>query len=236
MSSLTFHALSVYRHEEYGRPSTEFPLRAEEERKSETPNRQTSITIGITPDPETRVELATGEVFREMQGSLTLRPADETHPIASADKNQNQIGFIQYLEAYTSDTFVTKAWYALWALIPRSQFDDLATELHNSRLPLSIDVDIEGLELPDEFSHKWDNNVKKHLPMVSVKFSLPVAYFSRIDTEDKEQLAGLMPVTRAEIITILEKTVQHAQKLNTKLTWVTWLLVAIAVLLVIRFL
>jgi hypothetical protein len=159
MSTLVFTPLTVCKHDEYGRPSTELAdLLAQKPTASETPERETSLTFRVKPNSDTRLKLATGESIRDLEGYITLKPGEGEKPIASADKSKNYIGLIQYFGGHQDDTIAVGANYTIEVFIPKVQFNELATSLHHGQVPPSIWVDIEGLKLPDEFSHEWDKN------------------------------------------------------------------------------
>lgn len=222
MSALIFHTLDVYLNESYGRESSEWPLLEGTDKKKPTvpPERDTSLTVRLAPDPETRVKLTTGEDFRTMKGTLTLKPSDELLPIASADKALNQIGYIKYEQEYSDGSFHIEPNYQLWALIPRSQFDYLSSIFREARMPISMFVEIEGMTHPDEFSLKWDTKGKQSLPMASIKFSVRAAHFPSIDWDDEEAVGSLMPATRADLRAALHEVARLNDKLSTRLTWI----------------
>ncbi len=173
-----------------------------------------------------------------MKGSITLKPSDDPRPIASGDKSLNQIGFIEYFEGHSDDVYGTiKPQYSIWALVPRSQFNDLVTALRGGRVPASIWIDIEGLTLPTEFSMQWDNKAKKRLPMASIQFSIPVAYSQTIDDPDNDQeLLDLMPVTRADLKGALATTTQLTDRISAKLNWLLAGMAIVVIFLLVRYL
>jgi len=166
-----------------------------------------------------------------MEGSLELVPSDELRPIASANKNLNQIGYIQYFEGDDSDGV-----YVMYALIPRLQFNDLVKAMHNGQVPLFITVDIEGFNWRAEL--EWDNKANSFLPMVSIKFLVAVAVFPRkdlSDNSDREQFAELMPATKGEVRAALEATAILMKRLSNTLTWATWLIAALVAIALLGF-
>ncbi len=225
MSTLVFTALKVYKHEEYGRPSTELEAIMTEGKgniASETPDRNASLTFRVKPEPDTRLDFTTGESIRDLEGFITVKPGDSDRPIASADKAKNQIGLIQYFGGHTDDTISVKARYSVTVLVPPSQFNELALSLDHGRIPPSIWVDVEGLELPTEFSYKWDNKTVEYLPVVSIRFELPLAVFEPMNSED-EDVAGAMPATRndlAKMTEALSVVVRSVEAINAKLGWI----------------
>lgn len=221
MSSLIFHTLDVYLHEGYGRESAEWSLLEGSDKKkpTEPPDRSTSLTIRVTPDPDTRVKLTTGEDFKTMKGVLELKPSDESRPIASEDKSLNQIGYIMYSEEYRDGTFHLPASYQMSALIPRSQFDHLSSILRQARMPVSMFIEIEGMTHPDEHSLRWDAKEKKYLPLVSVKFSVRAAHFPAIDWDNEQEVGSLMPATRADLRAAIQAVEILTQRINARLNW-----------------
>lgn len=231
MSTLMFQGLSAYRHEDYGRSSTELQrlFQPDVDIPLDDPDRHTSLRIHVVADKETRVTLATGESLKEMKGSLTLQPSDEPRPIASADKTRKQIGYIQCLEAGDVD-----AQYDMHALIPRKQFEEIASALRHGQISLTIFADIEGFERSGEFDQTWDNKTKTYLPMVSVRFAIFVANFSPIHSQEREQPIGLLPATKADIASVTEATSKLTNVIQVRLNWIAWLVAAVAAFVLIR--
>lgn len=239
MSKLMFWSVSAHLHEQYGRPSTAleeiFRQPGEPAPQSQAPDRDSSMAIQVRPDTDTRVQLSTGESFREMKGVVTLKPSDEARPIASSDKSRNQIGFMQYFEGMADEVIGTiKPSYSIWALIPRPQFNDLVAALQKGGMPAKIWVDVEGLELPDEFSATWDTKAKKGLPMVSINFSIPLVNHPEIDADDEEERTWVMPVNRADLKVLFDKALVQLQKADTKLAWLLAGMAALVVLIFLR--
>jgi hypothetical protein len=236
MSVLIFHTLDAYLHEEYGRLSTEtIDLLAGKVTPTAAPDRSSMIRINVTPDLETRVSLSTGENLRKLEGSLVLKPSDEARPIASEDKAKNQIGYISYGEEHQSDSHHIKPHYVLWALIPRAQFDYVGRVLRDSRMPMSIFINIEGFSHPDEFSLAWDTKTKAMLPMVSINFSIRAAHFPAIDWDDQQAVGQLMPVTRADLRSAVEAVSGLHAQIIARLNWMIVGMIALLGALVWRY-
>jgi hypothetical protein len=170
------------------------------------------------------VELATGENFTDINGSVTI-----LRDVGDSTEREEGVGSMRYVAPFRdSIEGPLPGAYGVEARVAPFTFDELLAAARIGRLP-SFFVDVEGLKfsgLPDGSGTKWDNKALPCLKITSIRFTLPLITATDPDASS--------PPSRSQVAQLSQRIDQFGTAITRRLLWLLWALLAICALILFR--
>lgn len=170
------------------------------------------------------VELATGEKFTDLNGSVTI-----LRDVGNSTEPQEGIGSMRYFAPFRdSIEGPIPGAYGLEAHVAPFTFDELLAAARIGRLP-SFLVDVEGMKfngLPDGSGKNWDNKAYPRLKITSMRFTLPL-----ISATDPDASS---PPSRSQLAQLSQRIDQLGTGIARRLMWLLWALLAVCAVILFR--
>lgn len=186
---------------------------------------KTSLSFKVKPDANEHISLSTGERLQDIEGRINICAQDE-----GLQEGALGIGYMTYSKA-SSNPYPDPSWPAMYFIevtLPPLQFAGLVESARNGRIPKSISIRARGMELPDEFSIKWDVKASPALHVASVSFSTPLAYGETILNE-----GNLFAPTSVQVFGLRKEIDLLTKVINAKLKWLLGVMVFLAVVMAV---
>lgn len=189
----------------------------------------TSLFFDVKPNRDQHISLSSGERLEDITGILIIKPEEGCLPDVALG-----IGGMSFSKAISReypDPSETATYY-IEVKVPPLQFIRLVNAVRTGRLPKSIFVKVRGMDLPDEWSKKWNIESAPQLHVVSISFNIPLASGETILEKD-----SLLASTQLQVFNLsqgVSTLVTTMLGINTKLNWMVGLITVLAVVAIFK--